>query len=209
MVIQPCLETVFAPDHSELTALSDDDAYSDDEVAAITEPMAQVHALHLYLSRLGPHPVTSIVPTLHHPSAQTVLAPDHSELTAQRSRSVSIEEDAYVIASIARLHALLDTVLSRPPTARGGLADVHLGPGRRFQQSRVDWPGDVENDALLPAVECRHGVQNDSQSRALHASAVAATEAFATRGSQDDLLVARRTRIVMRPATRRKLESKI
>jgi len=217
MVIQP-LETVIASDHSELTALSDDDTYSDDDDAAIAESIAQVHALHLSLARLGPHPATSMVPTLHKPSAETVLAPDHSDLTAaQRIRSVSSGEDAYngdddgdaVIASIARLHSLLDTVLSQPPTARGGLADMHLGAGRRFQQSRVDWPGDVENDTLLPAAERRHGVQNDSQGRALHASAVTATEAFATRGSQDDVLVARRTRVVMRPAAHRKLESKI
>jgi len=220
MVIQPSLETVLEPDYCELTDLSGDDAYSDDEDAAIAESMAQMHVLRLFLSRPGPHPVTStsMVPTLHEPCAVIILAPDHSEMTAaQHIRSVSSGKDAYngdddgdaIIASIARMHALLDTVLSEQPTARGGLADMHSRAGRRLQRSSVDLPGDVENDALLPTAERGHVVQNDSQARALHASAVAATDAFATRGSQDDVLVARRTRVVMRPAAHPKLESKI
>lgn len=120
-------------------------------------------------------------------------------------------------AQMACLRAQL-TLLEPRPAAGLTAAANPCSAGRRFQQSSLDSPGNLECNAPQPAAE-RRGMHNGSLGSAIHESAVetaAASEiaaracaaaAFAVRGSQDDFLVAKRMQLRAARPIRQRLES--
>ena len=131
-------------------------------------------------------------------------------------------EAAGVMAGLRALHAMILHLQLQPecPAVDRRPAAARRSAARQFQQSSIDSPGDAEYTAPLPGA-ARRGMHNDSLGLDIHESAVQtaaaaqdaaraqAAAAFATRGSQDDILVARRMQVRAPRPVRERPESAI